>query len=35
MSFFINTDRSVDNIKIINTTPNGMFKVNLIKALSD
>jgi TonB family protein len=34
MSFSINTDGSVDDIKIIESTPNGMFEKSSIKALS-
>jgi TonB family protein len=34
LSFSINTDGSVDNIKIIESTPNGMFDKSSIKALS-
>ncbi|MFT5297081.1 MAG: TonB family protein [Colwellia sp.] len=34
MSFSINTDGSVDNIKIIESTPNSMFEKSSIKALS-
>lgn len=34
MSFSINTDGSVDNLKIIESTPNGMFEKSSITALS-
>jgi len=34
MSFSINTDGSVDNIEIIESTPNGMFEKSSIKALA-